>query len=181
MDEETSYLAPNIRFLRKQKQMSQRQLAAALGIKRSNIAAYETKNVEPRLTLISRMAQFFQVSLADLITRDLAHGDATQEPQRISPLAAPQADLNMESIRRLEERMLEMRKMLEGFRVFYHHRQKNIQEAVQPFANGTGNDIENFLIFIDQVITYNEQIFEFMRLNGLSQDAARQIPSKRAS
>lgn len=181
MVEEPSYLAANMRFLRKQRKLSQRKLAAALGIKRSNIAAYETKNVEPRLSLINRIAEFFQVGLAELITRDLASDHAADQIQVVAPLTGRQATLNDQAVSRLEVRMQEMRKMLDGFRVFYQHRLDNMQQPVQAGANGSSNDVENFLIFIDQVITYNEQIFDFLHQNGLSRDTPVEIPEKRAS
>ena len=56
-----SYLSKNLKFLRKSRQWSQEELARRLGIKRSNIAAYESKNVEPRLSLLLSMAKLFNV------------------------------------------------------------------------------------------------------------------------
>ena len=66
-----NYLSRNLRYLRKRKKLSQQQFADILNIKRSNIAAYETKNVEPRLALINTMAEYFGVSLSDIISADL--------------------------------------------------------------------------------------------------------------
>lgn len=159
MAEETSYLAQNIRFLRKQKKLSQEKLAAALGIKRSNIAAYETKNVEPRLSLISKMADFFQISLADLITQDLAR--ALSKGVNLQPLTENQSPGDAEALRQFSRRVEEMRKLLEGFQVFYQYRQATMRRHAADHAL-PNNDIENFLIFIDQVVSYNNEIFDFL-------------------
>ena len=167
MAEETSYLAQNIRFLRKQKKLSQQKLATALGIKRSNIAAYETKNVEPRLSLIRKMANFFQVSLADLITQNLAQ--ALSEGTNLQPWAENRSPGDAEALRRFSPRVEEMRKLLEGFQVFYQYRRHTMRQhaADQTMSN---NDIENFLIFINQVISYNNEVFDLLTSRGMAEE-----------
>ncbi|RIJ41911.1 XRE family transcriptional regulator [Pontibacter oryzae] len=63
----------NIRHLRKHAGYTQAQLAEKLDIKRSLVGAYEEGRAEPKLSTLVNVAKLFQVSLDDLITRDLQH------------------------------------------------------------------------------------------------------------
>lgn len=62
------YLHENIRYLRKQRKLTQSQLADQLGIKRSVIGAYEEGRAAPKLTVIQQIALFFEVSIDELIS-----------------------------------------------------------------------------------------------------------------
>ncbi len=60
-------LGKNLKYLRKTKGWNQEELARQLGIKRSSIAAYESKHVEPRLKVIFNMATLFGVDFDKLV------------------------------------------------------------------------------------------------------------------
>ncbi|TPE43215.1 XRE family transcriptional regulator [Pontibacter mangrovi] len=61
----------NIRHLRKQAGYTQAQLAEKLEIKRSLVGAYEEGRAEPKLSTLVNVAKLFQVSLDELVTRDM--------------------------------------------------------------------------------------------------------------
>lgn len=63
------YFAENFRYLRKQKQLSQKALAAELGITRSRISSYEEKRSEPSLTDVLSIANYFGVTLCELVVK----------------------------------------------------------------------------------------------------------------
>lgn len=63
----------NLKFLRKQRALSQDALARELDLKRNNIAAYESKNVEPRLDTLVKFADYFDIPLDELVTGDLSN------------------------------------------------------------------------------------------------------------
>ncbi|MCX2739142.1 XRE family transcriptional regulator [Pontibacter anaerobius] len=63
----------NIRHLRKHAGYTQAQLAEKLDIKRSLVGAYEEGRAEPKLSTLVNVARLFDVSLDDLVTRDLVH------------------------------------------------------------------------------------------------------------
>ncbi len=68
-----SYLLNNnIRFLRRQKQMTQEQLAAKLGVNRAALGSYEEGRAEPRLAVLQSIAQYFGYSIDDLVHKDLS-------------------------------------------------------------------------------------------------------------
>ena len=51
-----SYLAANLRFLRKQKNITQTELAEQLDVQRTMISAYEDGRSEPKLATLRRFA-----------------------------------------------------------------------------------------------------------------------------
>jgi transcriptional regulator with XRE-family HTH domain len=68
-----------MRKLRKQLKLTQDQFAAKLDIKRSLLGAYEEGRAEPKLELLQKIAAVFNVSVDDLIGKDLEEG-ATSTP-----------------------------------------------------------------------------------------------------
>ncbi|MFZ6050467.1 helix-turn-helix domain-containing protein [Halocola ammonii] len=64
-------LPANLKFLRKQKDLTQTDLANKLGVNRSVIGAYEEGRAEPKLKTLISMAHFFKVSLDDLLSKRL--------------------------------------------------------------------------------------------------------------
>lgn len=65
------HIQQNIRFLRKQKNMTQEELSEKLKIKRSQLGAYEEGRAKPNYEVIVRMAKFFGLSIDLLITRNI--------------------------------------------------------------------------------------------------------------
>lgn len=68
---EKMYLNANIKFLRKQKSLTQETLANAIGISRSKLAGYEL-NISPPLETIIQFADYFGVSIDILLRKELA-------------------------------------------------------------------------------------------------------------
>ncbi len=173
--EAVNYLAKNIRYLRRQQKLSQQKLASVLAVKRSNIAAYETKNVEPRLGLIYKMAEFFGVNLADLICIDLEVAKMTAAPSAAAALPARQdgtftydraaesrLSVDDAALSRFREQSLNVRKMLEGFKVFYQYKQQLLDSGAPAEHRRIHSDVENFMIFIDHMLQYNESIIRLL-------------------
>jgi transcriptional regulator with XRE-family HTH domain len=67
-----SFLASNLRALRKKSGITQNQLAEDLGLQRTMISAYEDGRSEPRLSAIHTMSKIFDVSIDELMTWDIA-------------------------------------------------------------------------------------------------------------
>ena len=64
--------------LRRQRKLTQAELASQLGISKSAVSMYERGNREPELDLLQAMADFFGVSVSSLLGREepLVNGDA---------------------------------------------------------------------------------------------------------
>lgn len=85
------YISQNLRFLRKQLNLTQSDLAERLGLNRPVIGAYEEGRAEPRIQTLQMMAEFFKYSIDQLINIDLSTGgsaaDASGKSLRILPIA----------------------------------------------------------------------------------------------
>lgn len=57
----------NLRALRKEKSITQKQLATHLCLSRSTIAGYETKSHQPDFVTLEKLAIYFDVSIDFLI------------------------------------------------------------------------------------------------------------------
>ncbi len=84
--ESMSFLGKNLRILRKQQSLTQGQLAEKLGLNRSVIGAYEEGRAEPRLQTLIAIAEFFNISLDDLVIRSLDDTPASAEFNSEIPL-----------------------------------------------------------------------------------------------
>jgi transcriptional regulator with XRE-family HTH domain len=90
-------IGANLRHLRKLKDMTQNELAEQLEIRRSNIGAYEEGRADPRYDTLEKISGFFNVSLDNLVKRDLTRLsereinelDSGEAGAKIRPLIIP--------------------------------------------------------------------------------------------
>ncbi|MEZ4883771.1 MAG: LexA family transcriptional regulator [Chitinophagales bacterium] len=68
----SSTINANIKFIRKQKSMTQQSFADLIGIKRSSLGAYEEGRAKPNYETIQTIARKFNISIDKLLTQDLA-------------------------------------------------------------------------------------------------------------
>lgn len=64
-------IGENIRKLRKEACMTQKELADALQISVSNVTKYEKGQLEPNLTIIYKLCEVFNVSFDELLNSDI--------------------------------------------------------------------------------------------------------------
>lgn len=83
-----SKFAINIKRLRKDKKLTQSQLATKLGIARSTISLYETGRRFPSIPILRKISVFFEISLDQLIGSDFE----LNSNQKIELLAASEKD-----------------------------------------------------------------------------------------
>ncbi len=167
----TNHLANNIRYLRKRNGWSQEQLAERLQIKRSSIAAYESKNVRPRLDLVLAMSKLFKVSISDLIEKDLAKAEWREERSEneseheggvIESVENQSFGVHdPEDLKLFIEKSAGIRKMLEGFKAFYLLKLENIGNLNEDTRRLAG-DIENFLLLMEHLLTFNEAVIRMV-------------------
>ncbi len=94
------FLKENMRFLRKKNGMTQDRLANLLETKRSLVGSYEEGRGVPKLEMIQRMADIFDVTLDDLLSSDLERGEgsATKSKQGLKILSVAVTPGNEERI-----------------------------------------------------------------------------------
>lgn len=65
------FIGSNLKFLRKQKNWTQSDLAEALDVKRSLVGAYEEDRSRPTYEILHSLSKLFKYSIDNLITKDL--------------------------------------------------------------------------------------------------------------
>lgn len=81
--------AQRLRILRKERALTQEGLAALLNIRRSIIGAYEEGRAEPSLTRIKEIAEFFSVSIDNLVLSN--NGSKIHNNLRLIPVVSQKA------------------------------------------------------------------------------------------
>src|SRR5689334_13785884 len=69
-----AHINKNLKFLRTQKGLTQKQLAEKLGLKQAAIGAYEEERSTPPLTSLLDISKIFDVNLDALVNQDLSRG-----------------------------------------------------------------------------------------------------------
>ncbi len=131
-----TYIAKNMRFLRKMTGLSQHDFAQKVDLNRGNIASYEKGTAEPSTEKLLRITKFFHVDLTDFIEKNLEE-ELNQKTINISvkngELHISQQNLeevvdgeitqnNQQSTQILGERSVELKKILEGFKNYYQYK-----------------------------------------------------------
>lgn len=64
----------NLKYLRKENNLSQNNLAKKLNVNQTIIARWEDENREPTISSAVKVAEYFEVNIDDLISVDLERG-----------------------------------------------------------------------------------------------------------
>jgi len=68
-------IGENLKYLRVKNNYSQQSLSDALDIPRTTLGDYERGKTEPNIAMLIRLARLFDVTIDELITKDLSHGE----------------------------------------------------------------------------------------------------------
>jgi transcriptional regulator with XRE-family HTH domain len=71
-------ISNNLKFLRKKKGLTQQQFADLIEIKRSLVGAYEEDRAEPKYELLKKFAEFYELSMDELVNEKIT---ASWKPQ----------------------------------------------------------------------------------------------------
>lgn len=65
------HLAQNLRYLREQKGLSQREFSEILGLSSSAVTMWEQEQRKPDIEMIVRLSEYFDVTLDELVLKEL--------------------------------------------------------------------------------------------------------------
>ena len=92
-----NFFAQNLKYLRKEKGLTQEEFALKIGINRPKVGSYEEGRAEPNLETLQNISHFFKVKLDDLLERNLkktgkkATKDIEGNDLRILPIVVNEA------------------------------------------------------------------------------------------
>jgi len=66
-----SNISSNLKYLRKKRALTQQQFADLMEIKRASVGAYEEDRAEPKYELLKKIAEFFELSMDELINETI--------------------------------------------------------------------------------------------------------------
>ena len=94
-----SFIASNLRFLRKRKGITQNDLADQLDVQRTMISAYEDGRSEPKLTTLQTLCAILEVGLEELLEHDIEKfGRKAIQKREINILTIAADDSDRENI-----------------------------------------------------------------------------------
>jgi transcriptional regulator with XRE-family HTH domain len=140
--------------------LNQSQLAEALGINRSNVAAYESKGVEPRLKTILSMAKFFDITVTDLLDTKLDESteyNPYDNNKSNTTIAIDSPLKNDDNITEFINKSVKITKVLEGFKSFYSFKKKSMTQS-DPEKEKLMHDIDNFINLMEHLLSYNKTV-----------------------
>jgi len=174
MSEKQNLLASNIKYLRKKLGYNQEQLAKALTINRSNIAAYEAKNVEPRLRVILEMSELFNIDLRTFLQTKIEDETdlskikkSKKEDQNINNKARLETKINVNAF---VDKSVKIKKILVGLKSFHQFRRNNLKEST-PEQENILSDIDNFIMLMEHLLLNNENLLKFLQAQNKTQHA----------
>lgn len=65
------YLTQNLKYLREQKGLSQKDFSVAMGLSRATVGNWETGERKPDIEMIIRLAEYFNVTLDEFVLAEL--------------------------------------------------------------------------------------------------------------
>lgn len=94
-----SFLASNLRFLRKQKGITQNDLADQLDVQRTMISAYEDGRSEPKLATLQKLCDILGVGVEELLEHDIEKlGRKAVQKRQVGLLTIAADDSDRENI-----------------------------------------------------------------------------------
>gem|GEM_PF-614144 len=175
MTKKHSVLSNNIKYLRKKLGYNQEQLAQALTINRSNIAAYEAKNVEPRLRIILEMSELFDIDLKTFLQTyiddeiDLSKIRQSKNAGKSSQMSNTRLDTNI-NLDDFVEKSAKIKKILIGLKSFHQFRKNNNDERT-PKEENILSDIDNFIMLMEHLLLNNENLVKSLNMEGQENSA----------
>lgn len=159
------FLASNIQFLRKEKQLSQAALADHLGMTRSKIASYENGKAEPSALKLVELTRFFNISLHHLIQTDLSVlADLQRRVVGTNGLSKTSSDSEDDSqqLEYFEEQSTRLRRVAEGVRALYELRTDNLEHKPSDLVS-LSRSFEHTLQLIDYFVSFNEELVDYLK------------------
>ena len=81
-----NYLAVNLKFIREQKGLNQTEFGNIIGKKKSIVGPYEKGEVEPDISTLINISDFFGISISDLIGKNLSGSEILSQKSNDLPV-----------------------------------------------------------------------------------------------
>lgn len=77
-------IGEKIKMLRKEKKLTQKELAKEIGVTASTVTKYENGQLEPNIEVLNRISNIFRISISALVEDDYSRKEFSTEPEFLS-------------------------------------------------------------------------------------------------
>lgn len=168
-----NYFAKNLKYLRKEHNLSQEEFARKIGLNRGNIASYEKGIAEPNMKNLSRIGNFFNIELSELIEEDLVLKNSVMDKMegmnesenignsQVQEILMESLQDHRKKIEQFRKRSDDMASILEGFKQFHKFRMEN-SEKLSDDVKKMALDYEKLLEVLEEVLSTNKNIIKLL-------------------
>ena len=137
----------NLKFLRRLAGFTQTQLADVFGIKRNNISSYESGFAEPKLILLMRFAEYFDVEMSQLLEESME--SSSPDLSAVENEAVEKNTTLKFDMKQYLHTTNEGQKILDGFAAF-HSMQNN-----EPGTLNSNIEVDRLLKILNALLSNN--------------------------
>ena len=77
-------IGEKIKMLRKEKKLTQKELAKKIGVTASTVTKYENGQLEPNIEVLNRISNIFRISISALVEDNYSRKEFSTEPEFLS-------------------------------------------------------------------------------------------------
>ena len=150
-----SILSKNISFLRKERSLSQGELAEILGLNRGNIASYENGTAEPNLKNVQKLTEYFNIKFEKLMSADLRMLSENAEKEVV-------IDKELRTPDQIEEQAAKILEMLKGLVIYNQYKVESL-DTVSPEYSRLLADYIDLATIGSELATFNIELANSIR------------------
>jgi|AntRauTorckE5430_2_1112549.scaffolds.fasta_scaffold02905_1 transcriptional regulator with XRE-family HTH domain len=148
------FVGQNIKFFRKQFNLSQCDLADRVGLKRGNIASYEKDIAEPKICNLIKLAQFFKIEISEIVLHDFTTGtDAVEIPINIRTPVLVDTE-----IQQVIEQSKEFENMINGMKCYHKFQMEKITPSHE--VNLLSTEVNRLLSVADSLMKSHKDLIQ---------------------
>lgn len=151
------FVGQNIKYFRKQFNLSQCDLADKVGLKRGNIASYEKNIAEPKICNLIKLAEFFQVGISEIVLHDFTKG--TMIIKKEIENTAPLIDSDIEQV---AEQSKEFENIISGIKCYHKFQMEKITEPSEEI-NLLSTEVNRLLSVSDSLMKAHNYLIQKFR------------------
>ncbi len=140
-----TFFGKNLKFLRKLSAVSQQQLANTLGVKRNNIAAYESGLVEPNSGLFLKICTHFDIAPSAMLSKLLMEESLDSVDSAFPQMSTDKLTFLKSQIEPFVQQTNEMTKIYEGYTALVELKSTKVTDPTTNELYASFSDIIDLL------------------------------------
>jgi transcriptional regulator with XRE-family HTH domain len=149
------FVGQNIKYFRKQFNLSQCDLADKVGLKRGNIASYEKDIAEPKICNLIKLAKFFKIGISEIVLYDFT----TEQPDSTGIIIDTKTPVLIDTeIQQVIEQSKEFENMLNGMKCYHKFQMEKIVPSDEVTLLST--EVDRLLSVADSLMKSHKNLIQ---------------------